>query len=166
MFVDIVQYRAAIGMFNNIKFISGKKSSPIIEVILALKYIHTCILMFLCEFLAIVYFPFCLTIFLILNCIPLRFSFPILEDFSTFQMTTRMYCRISLKFLCILISHVFSALIGWSLSISFRIATMLKGLLLLGGNVHKNPGPLSFCYWNLGGLPTDNFKKKIYFKPS
>ena len=37
---------------------------------------------------------------------------------------------------------------------------MLKDLLLLGGNVHKNPGPLSFCHWNLGGLPTDNFLKK------
>ena len=33
--------------------------------------------------------------------------------------------------------------------------------ILLGGNAHKNPGPLSFCHWNLGGLPTDNVLKKI-----
>ena len=33
-------------------------------------------------------------------------------------------------------------------------------LILLGGNVHKNPDPLKFCYWNLGGLQTDNFLKK------
>ena len=38
---------------------------------------------------------------------------------------------------------------------------MLGFLILLDGNVHKNPGPLSFCHWNLGGLPTNNFLKKI-----
>ena len=41
---------------------------------------------------------------------------------------------------------------------------MLFFLIVLGGNVHKNPGPLSFCHWNLGGLPTDNFLKKILFQ--
>ena len=40
---------------------------------------------------------------------------------------------------------------------------MLKSFLL-GGNLHKNLGPFSFCHWNLGGLPTDNFLKKTYFK--
>ena len=48
----------------------------------------------------------------------------------------------------------------WSFSIFFMIATMIMLLLLLGGNVHRNADPLSFCYWNLGGLPTDNFLKK------
>ena len=38
--------------------------------------------------------------------------------------------------------------------------TALMFLILLGANVHRNPGPFSFCYWNLGDLPTDNFLKK------
>ena len=33
-------------------------------------------------------------------------------------------------------------------------------LILLAGDISKNPGPLTFCYWNLGGLPTENFVKK------
>ena len=33
--------------------------------------------------------------------------------------------------------------------------------VMLGGNVHKNPGPFSFCHWNLGGMATDNFLKQI-----
>ena len=37
---------------------------------------------------------------------------------------------------------------------------MLKMLLFLGGNIHKNPAPLMLCHWNLGGLPTNNFLKK------
>ena len=38
---------------------------------------------------------------------------------------------------------------------------MLAFLILLGGNLHKHPGPLSFCHWNLGGLPTDDLSKKF-----
>ena len=48
----------------------------------------------------------------------------------------------------------------WLFSILLRLATVLALLILLGGNVHRNPGPLSFCHWNLGGLPTDNYLKK------
>ena len=27
-------------------------------------------------------------------------------------------------------------------------------------DIHKTPGPLSICHWNLSGLPTDNLLKK------
>ena len=32
--------------------------------------------------------------------------------------------------------------------------------LLLAGDIHKNPGPLTFCHLNLGGLLTGNFANK------
>ena len=50
--------------------------------------------------------------------------------------------------------------INCKLCLSFWLATVLASLLLLAGDIHKNPGPLTFCHWNLGGLPTDNFAKK------
>ena len=50
--------------------------------------------------------------------------------------------------------------VDWTFTILLRVAPILISLILLGGNVHKNPGPLKFCYWNLGGLPTDNVLKK------
>ena len=56
--------------------------------------------------------------------------------------------------------------INYMLCLSFWLATVLASLLLLAGDIHKNPGPLTFCHWNLGGLPTDNFAKNIYLKPS
>ena len=77
--------------------------------------------------------------------------------------------QVSLKFLHILITHNVSTLLlkltlfalDWSFSTLLRLATILAFLILLSGNIHKNPGPLSFCHWNLGGLPTDNFSKKF-----
>ena len=36
---------------------------------------------------------------------------------------------------------------------------MLALLILMEGNVHKNPIPLSFCHWNLSGMSTDSFLK-------
>ena len=40
--------------------------------------------------------------------------------------------------------------------------TVLVSLLLLAGDIRKNPGPLTFCH--LGGLPTDNFANKYLFE--
>ena len=86
-----------------------------------------------------------------------------------FQTTSHVYIQISLKFVYIIVSqNVFAFLSNlkayfadWSFSLSVRLLTMLFFLIVLGGNVHKNPGPLSFCHRNLGRLPTDNFLKKI-----
>ena len=50
--------------------------------------------------------------------------------------------------------------INYKLYLSFWSSTVSASLLLLAGDIHKNPGPLTFCHWNLGGLPTDNFAKK------
>ena len=50
--------------------------------------------------------------------------------------------------------------INYNLCLSFWLPTVLASLLLLTGDIHKNPDPLTFCHWNLGGLPTDNFAKK------
>ena len=69
----------------------------------------------------------------------------------------------------ILITHNISTLllklklfaVDWSFSTLLRLATILAFLILLSGNIHKNPGPTGFCHWNLGGLPTDNFSKKF-----
>jgi len=79
---------------------------------------------------------------------------------------SRMYTSITLTFCNILISHLFKLAfmkirsVDWSLSKTLRLATALPIIILLGGDIHKNPGPLSFCHWNLGGLQTDNFVKK------
>ena len=110
-----------------------------------------------------------MALFLILNLLPFRPFFPILDDFSGFQTIILIYTQVSLKFVFIVISHNILALASklkfyiadWTFSTLFRLATMLAFLILLGGNVHKNPGPLNFCHWNLGGLPTDNFLKKF-----
>ena len=159
-----------IGLFNILKIKCGKKISVNImdSFMFILKYIYTCISWFICKSLAIILFPFCISLFLILNILPFRFFFPILDDFTIFLTTFRMYAQVSFKFAHILIAHKFFGLLSdikfyikdWSGSTLLRLATMLALLILLGGDIHKNPGPLSFCHWNLGGLPTDNFLKK------
>ena len=70
-----------------------------------------------------------------------------------------MYINISFDFIYIVVPHMLCTA-DWSFTILLRVATIFISLILLGGNVHKNPGPLEFCYWNLGGLPTDNLLKK------
>ena len=100
------------------------------------------------------------------SCVHTPSILPVMFTY-TFHTTSHVYIQISLKFVYILISqNVFAFLSNlkvyfadWSFSMSLRLLTMLFFLIVLGGNVHKNPGPLSFCHWNLGGLPTDNFKK-------
>ena len=42
---------------------------------------------------------------------------------------------------------------------SVRLAIILACLILLDSDTNTNPGTLTYCYWNLGGLPTDNFAK-------
>ena len=68
--------------------------------------------------------------------------------------TTRQCC----KTLCLYIRFN-------SISLLFRLATILTSLILLAGDVHVIPGPSqnkkhNFCHWNLGGLPTNNFLNK------
>ena len=78
-----------------------------------------------------------------------------------------MYAQIPFKFAHILITRKFYSLLAniilhikdWSVSALLRLVTMLALLILLD-DIHKNPGPLSICHWNLSGLPTDNFLKK------
>ena len=122
-----------------------------------------------CKVVTYMFFSICMALFLILNLLPLRFYFPILDDFSVFRSIIAMYSHVSFKFAYIITRHNILAFVSkfkcftedWTLSTLFRLATMLAFLILLGGNVHKNPGPLSFCHWNLGGLPTENFLKKF-----
>ena len=159
-----------IGLFNIVKFKRGKMSSSNMWDILIcnLIYIQTC-MSFVSRCFAVIFFSFCMVLFLTLNILPFKFFFPILDDFSNFQTTFHIYIHVSLKFAYIILSHnmftFFSNLkahtADWSFSTLLRLVTMLAFLILLGGNVHKNPGPLSFCHWNLGGLPTDNFSKKF-----
>ena len=107
--------------------------------------------------------------FLLMNLRLLKLIFPVLDDFSSYHTVARMYIQVSLKFVHILITHNISTFllklklfaVDWSFSTLLRLATILAFLILLSGNIHKNPGPLSFCHWNLGGLPTDNFSKKF-----
>ena len=121
MYADIVHYRAAIGLFNIKKFKLGKTSNTTAEILMALKYIHACLSWFLCKLLAIVSLPFCMALFLLLNFLPLRFFFPVLDDFSTFRITSHMYIKISLKFIYIILSHktinFIEILSGWFFSI-------------------------------------------------
>ena len=113
-----------------------------------------------------------MALFLVLNIFPFKIILPVLamDDFSIFWITIRMYMRILLNFTFIIVKHNISTFLSnlffltanWSFSSLLRMITMLTFLILLGGNVHRHPGPpLSFCHWNLGGLPTDNFLKKI-----
>ena len=44
--------------------------------------------------------------------------------------------------------------------LSLWLTTVLANRVLLAGDIHTNPGPLTFCHWKLGGLPTDNFARK------
>ena len=171
MNVDIVYYRAMIGLFNTIK-IKGCKISPtmIEELMCTFTCIYTCLSWFICKCLAVIFFPFCMALFLILNLLfPFKSVFHVSDDFTIFQATIQMYIHVSINFAHIIISHNMLTLLSnvkiftvdWSFSKLLRLATMLAYLVLLGGNVHKNPGPLSICHWNLGGLPTDNFLKKF-----
>ena len=159
-----------IGLFNNIKF-EGSKISPInMEDLLTCipRYSHTCIIWLICKVLAIIFFPISIT-FLFLNLFPqIRTLFPTLENFSTFHTNIQIYIEVSFKFARIMITQNVPSLFNlkfyktnWSFSSLLHLATMLAFLVLLGGNVHKNPGPLSFCHWNLGGLATDNFLMKF-----
>ena len=46
------------------------------------------------------------------------------------------------------------------LCLSSCLSTVLASPVLLAGDIQRNPGPLTFCHWNMGGLPTDNFVEK------
>ena len=104
-----------------------------------LMYIYTCISWFICKSLAFIIFPFCILLFLILNILPFRFFFPILEDFIIFLTSLRMYAQIPFKFAYILITHKCYSLLAniilhikdWSVSALLRLATMLALLILL-----------------------------------
>ena len=160
-----------IGLFNVTKIKIGKTpSTGITECLMPL---YRCILIyisrFICKFLSLTFFPISMVIFLFLNIfIPLKFLYPTLEDFSTFNTAIQNYIGLTFKFAYIILTrkrtyslNLKHCATDWTFSTLLRLATILVFLILLGGNVHRNPGPLSFCHWNLGGLPTDNFSKKF-----
>ena len=67
----------------------------------------------------------------------------------------------TIKFCFILVSYSTQKIVAQlCFSLLLRTLSMLMLLILLCGDVQRNPGPLSICYWNLGGLPTQNFYKK------
>ena len=105
MNVSIGYYRAAIGLFNMVNSKFDKKPCLSDDVLLVIKCVGTCILWFICRLLTIVYFPVCMAIFLLLNCFLLKLFYHVLNDFSTFPTTTRMYINISFDFIYIVVSH-------------------------------------------------------------
>ena len=130
MNVSIGYYRAAIGLFDmvNVKFDKNPCLSD--NVLWVFKCIGTCIVWFICRLLTIVYFPVCIAIFLLLNCFLLKLFFPVLNDFSTFLTTTRMYINFSFDFIYIVVSHKLCTA-DWSFTILHRVATILISLILL-----------------------------------
>ena len=159
--VSIGYYREAIGLFNMVHFKFDKKSFLNDDVLWVIKCIGTCIVrFFICRLLTAVYFLVCIAIFLPLNCFLLQLFLPVLNNFSTFLTATRMHINISFDlYIYIVVSHKLCTA-DWSFTILLSVATILISLILQGGNVHKKPGPLKFCYWNSGSLSTDNFLKK------
>ena len=110
MYVDIVNYRATIGLFNIVKLTHGKTSSiNMAETLLCtLMYIHTCVTVLIIKLLEFIFFPFCMVIFLTLNLLPFKLHFPILDEFTIFQTTSHVYIQMSLKFLYTLIEETFA----------------------------------------------------------
>ena len=129
MSVDIMQYRAAIGLFNINKIKLGKIHNSMFALLTVLKYIHACISRFICQILDIIFFPFCMVLFLLLNFLPLRSYFPILDNFSTFRVAIQMYIQISIKFVYIILSYktqfFIKTISDWFFSLPFKVATML-----------------------------------------
>ena len=170
MNIDIVTYRAIIGLFNTVKFKCGIFLPATIFDILTwvLTHIRTFLSQFLLRVLSFICFPFFMAIFLILNLLPFRFHFPVLGDFNNFQTTMFIYLQISLKFVFIVVSCKLLAILSkvracaatCSFSVLLGIASMLALLILQCGDVQINPGPLTFCHWNLRGLTINNFMKK------
>ena len=130
-----------IGLFNIIKFKRGKFSSTnmIAPLMYILTYIHTCISWLICKFLVLFFFPFCMALFLILNLLPFKFFFPVLDDFSIFHTTIHMYIQVSLKFAFIIITHNMGVFLSnlkmytadWSLFMLLKLLTMLAYLRFL-----------------------------------
>ena len=170
MFVDIVCYRARIGLFNLVKMKSLNKGASVFgEITEILLQIYASFSWVLVCFLITCMLPILLVTFLVLNFIPAaRVQFPILNDFSIFLNVWCSYISISMKFtanITVYIGLKFSqkcqSCINFKLfCMSFCLATVLASLILLAGDIFTNPGPLTFCHWNLGGLQTDNFAKK------
>ena len=119
---------------------------------------RSCPSVFIIKLLEFIFFPFCMVIFLSLNLLPFKLNFPILDKFTIFQTTSHVYMQISFKFVYIIISqNVFAFLSNlkayfadWSFSMALRLLTMIFFLIVLGGTVHKQPGPLSFLPLEFG----------------
>ena len=114
MNVDIVYYRAMIGLFNIVKLNRGKISSinMVESLICTLMHIYTCVSICISKFLEFIFFPFCMVLFLTLNLFPFKLLFPVSDDFTIFQTTSHVYIHISLKFAYIIISHNVFALLS------------------------------------------------------
>ena len=160
MNADLLYHRAAIGLFNIIRHRTvGKTKCLREEVLMAFSNLCGYVCWFLRQLFTVIHFPICMTLLLLLNLLPIKSFFSTLDDFPTFLVTSHTYARISLRFLSIIIYH--KVLVRDRLHIMlFAVLSMLMVLILLGGDVHQNPGEFSFCHWNLGGLPTNNFLKK------
>ena len=144
-----------IGLFNSLKIrsskIKGSRTCEITEIFYQFLALLNWILL---RCLILFTFPILLGTFLVLNCIPVvRTMFPFLNDFSVFIKVCFLYLTISINFTAnVTLSLLFKfyqrcmSCINYKLCLSFWLATVLASLLLLAVDIHKNPGPLTFCH--------------------
>ena len=161
-----------IGLFNSLKIRSSKiKASRTCEITEIFYQFLASLNWILLRCLILFTFPILLGTFLVLNCIPVvRTLLPFLNDFSVFIKVCFLYLTISINFTTnVTLSLLFkfyqrcmSCINYILLCLFFCSATVLASLVLLAGDIHTNPDPLTFCHWKLGELPTDNYAKKTF----
>ena len=159
MNVDIVHYRAMIGLYNSLKIRSSQiKGSRTCEITEIFYQFLTSLNWILLRFLILFTFPILLGTFLLLNFIPVvRTLLLFLNDFSVFIKVCFLYLTISINFTANLtLSLLFKfyqrcmSCINYKLCLSFWLATVLASLLLLAGDIHKKSWPTHILPLELG----------------
>ena len=123
------------------------------------------------RFIIVITWPFLIVLFILLNCLTLVFT-PVttssLSNYKLFVNEIFLYTSLTITFTLKLV-YVFlnNKYVQQFLFPCAIILIDISYLLLKCGDIETEPGPqlrnnnLNICYWNIGGLPTDNYIKKI-----
>ena len=174
--INNIQFRAEIGLFNNICqcscFIT---KSSFIQIITSIfnnislsecsSYIRSFFFHVICSAFVLLIFPF---------IVLFKLSFCSVFNLSNCFIDVYIYVYIFMHFIINLIHativcrKAFAKFILWN-NFFLQICTLLpfiKLALMISGDIERNPGPenvhnqnLSLCHWNLNGITANNFIK-------
>ena len=168
MNINISQYRAAIGTFDMRRFACSTPKGFVRD---SLHSFITSLALMISRLMIFIMWPFLVTIFILLNCLRLLFTtlttFSAPANYKTFVNVIFLHTSLTLTFIFKLVYVSFNS--KYVKPFLFPCAIILIDityLLLKCGDIETEPGPqfrnnnLKICYWNMGGLPTDNYIKK------